>query len=257
MSPSANYVIEEPTLSILMPVYNEEATVGEVIRRIGCADLESIGVSKELVVVDDGSEDGTPDILRDQQRMWDWLKIAQHPRNLGKGAAVRTAMQHATGQILIVQDGDLEYDPSDYRQCILPILTGDADVVYGSRRLETHGVNSANLVYWLGGIGVTVIFNLVFSARLTDVSTCYKAFRTDVVRGVGFSGNKFDWEPELTGRLLRRGVAIKEVPISYAPRSVKEGKKIRWRDGVRAVLAMLKCRFCDRARSDADGHAAD
>jgi glycosyltransferase involved in cell wall biosynthesis len=232
-------------LSILMPAYNEEATIAKIIQMIDKVDLKKIGVKKELIIVDDGSKDRTVEIIRHLQKKYKYIRFFQHRKNKGKGGAVKTAIKHATGQIMIVQDADLEYDPRDYAKCILPIMKRKAKVVYGSRRLEKRNKQHSHFSFFIGGVGITLIFNILFFTRLTDEPTCYKTFRSDVIKRIRIKGNRFDWEPEVTAKIVKRGIRIHEVPIRYYPRTEKEGKKIRWKDGVDAVLTMLKYRFVD------------
>ncbi len=233
-------------LSILMPAYNEEATIEEIVRKIDAVDLRHLSGSKELIIVDDGSKDRTVDIVKRLQKRYKYIKFIKHTRNRGKGGAIKTAIKHATGQIMIVQDADLEYDPRDYVKCITPILKGKAKVVYGSRRLDKRNRQHSHFSFYLGGVGITLIFNMLFFTRLTDEPTCYKTFRSDVIKKIKIDGNRFDWEPEVTAKIVKRGIRIHEVPIRYYPRTEDEGKKIRWKDGVDAVWTMLKYRFIGR-----------
>jgi glycosyltransferase involved in cell wall biosynthesis len=226
-----------------MPAYNEESTIEGIVKKIDAVNLEKIGVSKELIIVDDGSKDRTVEIIKNLQKVYNYINFVQHKRNVGKGGAIKTAITNATGNVMIVQDADLEYDPRDYFKCILPILTGKAKVVYGSRRLEKSNRQYSGLSYYIGGIGISVIFNLLFFTRLTDEPTCYKTFRSDVIRKIRIDSNRFEWEPEVTAKIVKKGIRIREVPIRYYPRSKDEGKKIRWKDGIKAVLTMLKYRF--------------
>jgi len=236
-------VISDPKLSILMPAYNEEATIAKIVDKIDKVDLARIGLTRELIIVDDGSKDRTVEIVERLQKKYSYIRFVQHKKNKGKGGAIKTAIKAATGDVMIVQDADLEYDPQDYFKCILPILKGKAKVVYGSRRLEKRNRQYSGFSYYLGGIGITIIFNILFLTHLTDEPTCYKTFRSDVIRKIKINGNKFDWEPEVTAKIVKRGIRIHEVPIRYYPRSNEEGKKIRWKDGLDAVLTMLKYRF--------------
>ena len=230
-------------LSILMPAYNEEKTIAEIVKQIDAVDLSKLNVEKELIIVDDGSKDRTIDIVKGLMKKYPYIRFFKHKKNKGKGGAIKTAIRRSTGDILIVQDADLEYDPKDYARCILPILKGKAKVVYGSRRLKKSNKQYSGWSYFLGGVGITLIFNILFFTRLTDEPTCYKTFRADVIKKIKINGNRFDWEPEVTAKLVKRGIKIKEVPISYYPRSIEEGKHIRWKDGVDAVWTMIKYRF--------------
>lgn len=225
-------------LSVLMPVYNEKATIREIVKRVLETPWE-----KELLIVDDGSTDGTRDILETEISKLDGVKLMLHDRNRGKGAAVRTALAEVTGDIVLIQDADLEYHPKDYGGLIAPILDDQADVVYGSRFLGSHRV----FLFWhkLGNWLLTQISNLLYNTILTDMETCYKAFRADLLRQIPLRENGFSIEPELTAKIFKRGARVFEVPITYAGRGYKEGKKITWRQGFPALWALIKYRFVD------------
>lgn len=247
---SPAYRIPEPTgehgrfkLSIIIPVYNEINTIEEIIRRVQAVKVEGENeVEKEIIIVDDGSTDGTAAIL---ERQGD-AGVAQVHRlmgNMGKGTAVRVGLQHATGDMVLVQDADLEYDPRDYGKLIAPIRRGEASVVYGSRfRRCIEGMRwqnrAANKI-------LSVTTTALFGVPLTDEATGYKVFRADVLRNLTLRSRRFEICPELTAKVLRRGHKIAEVPITYRARTVAEGKKIRWQDGVHAVWTLLKYRFLD------------
>jgi dolichol-phosphate mannosyltransferase len=222
-------------LSVIMPVYNEVATVAEIIRRVLAVDL-----SKELIVVDDGSTDGTRELLR--QIPPDVATILFHERNLGKGAAIRTGLGYATGEIVIIQDADLEYDPSEYPALVRPIVEGTAQVVYGSRLLRPENPY-VGLRFYLAGRLLSLIANLLYGIRITDEPTCYKVFRREVLKGLNLQCTGFEFCPEVTAKVARRGIPIYEVPIRYTPRTVKEGKKVSWEDGLYAIWILLKYRF--------------
>lgn len=227
-------------VSVIIPVYNEEQTIDEVIDRVAAVDLGAI--EKEIVIADDGSTDGTRRII-DAHR---WpagtpVHVYHSPINLGKGAAVRLGLAFATGDILLIQDADLELDPNEYSLLLAPLLDGRADVVYGSRFLNPSGTvptktRAANRF-------LTTLTNVLFGGRLTDMETAYKVMKRDALAGIRLRAVGFDIEPELTARLLRAGRRIIEVPISYNPRTAGEGKKMRFVDGVDAIYALLKCRF--------------
>jgi glycosyltransferase involved in cell wall biosynthesis len=227
-------------VSIIIPVYNEEQTIDEVIDRVAAVDLGAI--EKEIVIANDGSTDGTRRII--DQRPWPAgapVHVYHSPINLGKGAAVRLGLAFATGDILLIQDADLELDPNEYSLLLAPLLDGRADVVYGSRFLSPSAkvprkTRAANRF-------LTALTNVLFRGGLTDMETAYKVMTRDALKGIRLRAVGFDIEPELTARLLRAGRRILEVPISYNPRTENEGKKMRFVDGVDAIYALLKCRF--------------
>lgn len=225
-------------LSVVMPVYNEKDTVREAVDRVLAAELP---VEKELIIVDDGSTDGTRDVLKpiNDKR----VTIIYHERNKGKGAALKTGFNNLKGDIVIIQDADLEYDPNDYINLINPILNGRADVVYGSRFLSgPHRV----LLFWhfLGNKLITLIADMLYNINLSDIETGYKAFRRKILDSIKFSSNSFGFEAEFTAKVAKRRFRIYEVPIQYLGRTYEEGKKITWRDGIIALLILLKYRVC-------------
>jgi glycosyltransferase involved in cell wall biosynthesis len=228
-------------LTIIVPVYNEKGTIHEILRRVLAAPLD--GIDKEIIVVDDCSTDGTREILA-QETAARGVRVLHHPLNKGKGAAIQTGLLAATGDLIIVQDADLEYDPNDYAKLIAPILEGKATVVYGSRFAQGHhkkmfpSQRLANTV-------LTVLTNLLYGATLSDMETCYKVFPAQVIKPIRLRAQRFDFEPEITAKLLKRRHRILEVPISYAGRVYHEGKKINWRDGVVAVYSLIYYRFFD------------
>lgn len=233
-----------PLLSVIIPVYNEEATVTALLDRIG---EQRFAFDLELIIIDDGSTDGSRACIE----AWMASKSAPGVRrvvfaskdNAGKGSAVRDGLAMSRGDAVIIQDADLEYDPADYRALVEPILRGDEKVVYGSRRLGKTNVRVSSRRYYLGGVLVTTITNMLFGSRLTDAPTCYKVFKGDLIRNLSFEGNRFDWEPEVTAKLLRLGYRIVEFPIAYSPRSVADGKKISYADGFWAIATLLKWRI--------------
>lgn len=231
-------------LSILIPVYNEEKTIERLLNKV--SDVKIEGIKKEIIIVDDCSKDNTKEIITRINKSN--LKTFFHKKNQGKGAAVRTALRHATGDIIIIQDADLEYDPKEYPKLLKPILNGTTKVVFGSRFLSKEGsLKQKNpFVYYIhviGNWGLTKITNILFGSRLTDMETCYKVFRKEVIKGITLNSKKFDFEPEITAKILNKGYKIKEVPISYKSRDVKAGKKITWRDGIKAAYDIIRYRF--------------
>lgn len=225
------------TLSVLIPVFNERPTIATALERVLREDIVS-----QVIVVDDGSSDGTREILREMEPMDPRVEVLFHDRNRGKGAALRTAIGRATAPIVIIQDADLEYDPADFKAVIEPIAKGECNVVYGSRVLHpdnTYPLDS----FRIGSFAVTQVANLLYRAGLTDEPTCYKAFRTTLLQSLPLEADGFEFCPEVTAWVRKRGETIVEVPIRYAKRSVAEGKKIRWHDGVTALWTLLALRF--------------
>jgi glycosyltransferase involved in cell wall biosynthesis len=223
-------------LSVIMPVYNEVNTVRDIIARV-----LSVPAVDELVIVDDFSTDGTTEVLK--QLKDTRIKVLFHRRNRGKGAAVRTGLKNLTGDAAVIQDADLEYDPRDYTKLLEPITAGEAAVVFGSRFRGAH--SGFHPLYKLGNKFLTITANILYGARLTDMETCYKMFKTSVLEGIELKADRFDIEPEITAKLIKRGAEIKEVPVSYRSRGFREGKKITWRDGFAAVWTLVKYRFKD------------
>jgi len=225
-------------LSVVIPVFNEKNTILEVIDRVRAVDL-----TKEIIVVDDYSTDGTREVLNSLPSA-DGLKVIFQPRNMGKGAALRTGFSAVTGDMIVVQDADLEYDPAEYANLIQPILADKADVVFGSRFLGgPHRV----LLFWhsVGNRVLTTLSNMLTDLNLTDMETCYKVFRADLLKKIKLRENRFGFEPEFTAKVSRAKCRIYEVPISYSGRDYSEGKKIGWKDGVAAIYFIFKYRFFD------------
>lgn len=230
-------------LSILIPVYNEFKTLVQVLELV--SNAPAAGLEKELIVVDDGSTDGTTQLLRELDGSHYGAKIYFHEKNQGKGAALRTAQGHATGDIIIIQDADMEYSPEEYPELLKPILDGKADVVYGSR-LSGGKVSRAFLfTHLLGNKFLSLLTNILYNSTLTDMETCYKVFRAEVFKRVQIKSNRFEFEPEITAKVLKQRVRFYELPISYYGRDYAEGKKITWKDGFHAIWALVKYRFTD------------
>ncbi len=242
--------------SVLMPVYNEARTLRAIVAHVRTmADLiltviplaseqpEEVHLEQEIIAVDDGSQDESPAILQELAAAGE-LRAFFHTQNQGKGAAVRTAIQHATGEILLIQDADLEYDPRDYPRLLQPIIEGRSAVVYGSRFLG--GPRKAMYFrHMIGNKILTLVTNILYDSILTDMETCYKCFRREVLNGVPLRARRFELEPEITAKILKRGYRIYEVPISYTGREYTEGKNITWRDGFPALWTLIKYRFVD------------
>jgi glycosyltransferase involved in cell wall biosynthesis len=227
-------------LSIIIPVYNERQTIGEVIRKVREVKLDNI--EKEIIIVDDSSTDGSQEeILKFQKLDPKTTKVHLSFINLGKGASIRVGLKYAAGEVIIIQDADLELNPNEYHKILHPILNGEADVVYGSRFLKKN--KNIPLKARLGNYFLTRLTNLLFGAKLTDMETAYKAFRKQVLSGIRLRSLEFEFEPEITARILQKGYEIKEVPISYNPRTKEEGKKISYIMGVEAVLTLLRCKI--------------
>lgn len=225
-------------LSVIIPCYNERATVATVIERV-----RAVNLAYEIIVVDDGSTDGTREVLA-QVDPRDDLKIILHDHNQGKGAAVRTGFKAATGNVLLIQDADLEYDPREYPVLLRPIQEGITKVVYGSRFL---GGPRKAMFFWnmVANRTLTLVTNILYNAILSDMETCYKVFCAEIVQDIRLRSRRFDFEPEITAKVLKRGHRIYEVPISYNGREWDEGKKISWKDGVIAMWTLFRYRFTE------------
>ncbi len=223
-------------LSIIMPVYNERNTVVEAIRRSRSVELP---LEREIIVVDDGSDDGTAQILTQLQDST--VRVVQHPANRGKGAAIRTGLTYVTGDLVLVQDADLEYDPEDWPKLLTPILKGKARVVYGSR--FTGERRNMMFWHWVGNRFLSLVTNVLYNTTISDMETCYKLFDRKLLDSITLRSERFGIEPEVTAKILRTGERIYEVPISYAGREAHEGKKITWKDGFNALSVLVRCRF--------------
>jgi len=225
-------------LSIIMPMFNEAKTLPLIL-----AKIQQVTIKKEIIMVDDGSTDGTKGLLRELERQ-DNIRVIYQNQNRGKGAAIRTAIPLVTGEVTIIQDADLEYDPNDYLKLIEPIKTDNTKVVYGSRFLNKQNKHSY-LRYYLGGLTLSLLTNLLYFQKLTDEPTCYKVFDSQLLKSLNLKCRKFEFCPEVTAKVAKRGIMIREIPISYHPRSIAEGKKIRWRDGLKAIWTLIKYRIVD------------
>ena len=224
-------------LSVIIPVYNEENTIQEILQQV-----RAVGLAHEIIIVDDGSTDRTRELLKAEETQ-PGTQVIYQAVNQGKGVAVRTGIDHATGDIILIQDADLEYDPRDYAVLVRPIVEGRVKVVYGSRFL---GPRKA-MLFWhmLGNKALTLVTNILYNTILSDMETCYKVFRADVIKGIPLRSRRFELEPEITAKVLKRGHRIFEVPISYYGREYSEGKKITWREGPKALWTLIKYKFVD------------
>ena len=228
-------------LTIVIPVYNEKKTIEEILKQVMAVKIPKI--NKEIIIVDDKSTDGTREILKKIKKRPPRLRIIYHSQNRGKGAAVRTGFQNANGDILLVQDADLEYDPHDIPKLLEPIQKEKAEVVYGSRFTGER----RNMLFWhmVGNRFLTFLVNLLYNTTLSDMEVCYKLFTKKALKNVKLKENRFGFDPEITVKILKKGIRIYEVPISYAGREFEEGKKIKWKDGFRILWVLIKYRFVD------------
>ncbi len=230
-------ILKDPLLSVVMPVYNEKGTIREIVGRV-----KAVPVRTELIIVDDGSKDGTREILTELSQQYEFKLIFQ-PKNGGKGEALRRGFKEVTGDLVVIQDADLEYSPEEFPDLIELICQGRADVVYGSRFIGRHRVFM--FTHYAGNRLLTLITNVLYNTMLTDMETCYKVMRTEVLRSFTLDSPGFGIEPELTAKIFKRGYRVYEVPITYDGRGYDEGKKITWRDGVVALWVLLKYRFTE------------
>lgn len=224
-------------LSIIMPVYNEEKTIKEILKRINAVQLN---IEKEIIVIDDSSTDSTKEILKKIND--NSIKIFYHKQNMGKGSAIRTGLKKSTGDIILIQDADLEYNPEEYPLLLQPILDGKTKVVYGSRfKGQMTGPNLLSHVY--GNKILTFITKVLYFHNVSDMETCYKVFKKEVLKDIRLKAKRFDFEPEITAKIIKKGYKIHEVPITYNSRLFDEGKKITWKDGIKALYYLVKYRF--------------
>ena len=225
-------------LSVIVPVYNERNTIAEIVRRMRAVELP---IAREIIVVDDGSHDGTRDVLK--QLDDSTVRVVYHDANRGKGAALRTGLEYVTGDLVLTQDADLEYDPDDWPKLLGPVLKQRAIVVYGSRFTGEH--RNMLFLHWVGNKFLSLVANILYDSTLSDMETGYKLFDRRVLDRLTLRSRRFDIEAELTAKVLKRGIRIYEVPISYAGRTIEEGKKVTWEDGLIALWILLKYRFVD------------
>ncbi|MDP2939817.1 MAG: glycosyltransferase family 2 protein [Candidatus Omnitrophota bacterium] len=241
-------------LSIIMPVYNEIESIEHILRRVS-----EVKYDKEIIIVDDGSKDGTREFLKNNKADFDGVKVFYHDVNSGKTAAIRTALKYITGDIVIIQDADLEYNPTDYKQLIEPIISGEFEVVYGSRFLNLdkrfviwhwflnkflgRHYEVIYLSHFFGILFLNLLAFLLYGVKITDIATGYKVFKSEIIKEIWLDTNRFEFCYEITAKIAKRNIRIKEVPIKYHPRSILKGKKITWKDGIRAALTLIKYKF--------------
>lgn len=237
-------------LSIIIPVFNEEKTIEEIIKRV---EAVSLPIKKEIIVVDDGSFDNTKKILKKLKKEFTPhlffakkgegfnFTLIEHQKNQGKGAAIKTGLSQVTGDFILIQDADLEYNPKEYSVLLAPLLKGEAEVVYGSR-ISGRNRRGSWSFFW-GGKILTFLANLLYGLNITDEATCYKVFKSEILKNLDLKSKRFEFCPEVTAKVAKKGIEIYEVPISYDPRKRKEGKKIKWKDGIKAILILIKFKF--------------
>ena len=227
-------------VSIIIPVFNEKNTIKLLLEKVQNANFS--GLEKEIIMVDDCSTDGTTEILKELSKQY---KVFFHEKNQGKGAAIRTAIKEATGDFVVIQDADLEYLPDDYDKLLPFLINDEADVVYGSRFKNQENSKNFILKNKIENKFLTLLTNILYGAEITDMETCYKAFKRELIQSITIKSNRFDFEPEITAKIMKRKARLKEVPISYFGRGHDEGKKINWKDGIHAILTLIKFRFID------------
>lgn len=224
-------------ISILIPVFNEKDSLIELLSLV---EKTNFGMEKEIILIDDYSTDGTRNLYSETRH-----KVIYHDKNMGKGAALRTGINAAEGDIIIIQDADLEYNPSDYLPLVEKIKNNEADVVYGSRFLDSRNKGKFLLLSFIANKTLTCLTKIIFGKNLTDMETCYKAFRADILKDIEIKSNRFDFEPEITAKVFKKNIRFMELPISYNARSVSDGKKITWKDGLQAIWTLIKYKFSD------------
>ena len=227
-------------VSVVIPVYNEKDTILELLNIVENSNF--CGLEKEIIIVDDASCDGTKEIL---QNLQDKYKIYFHQKNKGKGAGIRTAFEHATGDYVVIQDADLEYSPSDYDKLLPLLINKEMDVVYGSRFMNKDNLKNFMLKNKIANMFLTFLTNILYGSAITDMETCYKAFKIDVIKNIKIKSDRFNFEPEITAKVLKNNYKLKEIPIQYNGRGHEEGKKINWKDGLQAIFTLIKYRFTD------------
>ena len=229
-------------LSIIIPVYNEEKTIKKIIEKIQRVNLGRI--KKELIIINDASKDSSDNIIKNLTRKYENIRLINHEKNQGKGCAIRTGLKYFTGDFLIIQDGDLEYNPEEYRKLIKPILKGDTKVVYGSRMIgRIMGFQIPH--HYIGNLVLSFITTFLYLKKITDMETCYKMMTKDAINSLNLRAKRFDFEPEITAKLIKKGYKIIEIPITYNSRSFQEGKKLTVIDGIKALYYLIKYRFTD------------
>ena len=227
-------------VSIIIPVKKKKNTIKLLLEKVQNANFS--GLEKEIIMVDDCSNDGTTEILKELSKQY---KVFFHEKNQGKGAAIRTAIKEATGDFVVIQDADLEYLPDDYDKLLPFLINDEADVVYGSRFKNQENSKNFILKNKIANKFLTLLTNILYGAEITDMETCYKAFKRELIQSITIKSNRFDFEPEITAKIMKRKARLKEVPISYFGRGHDEGKKINWKDGIHAILTLIKFRFID------------